>query len=475
MSSSSPLYAAAVYCPLLCDGREELAHLNTICFYPPDIPLNDQMNFIGFCSAMSSIADQFGVAESNKQTIHRQRSTTCIYSPALNVWMVAEVDCHQDATAVHQILSRSSFLLKLLYGEDIMAAMTTSASLEALRGTLQSFFLRLCRFLEDVVLRRASESSTPMRLPQPWVRLAVSEASMGYPVQLLQLEAMSAAHLALVDEAAAAAGVQRHCSRRGTSSVGCGWTTLTSLTSSDGFQASDPPPQPPLYAIFIRHTLQVLVASPEMGYDVLSCLRLYCLMYRVVHTSSFDCHLPFIGLCTGVVHCRHGPLLTFLLQPLQDHCNSNTDTPYSTATLLTCAEEVSRAATAAYERKSTSASVEEMHWLATAHPVAYMSYYKSTPLLDSRTVAAAVWMRWRDGAVAGTPIHEMPPSLLQLLCRHAHSLQRQAGAGERLQLWIPYGVWWACVQLDRLSVTVVAWRQPTSLRRAFKDVSLLPL
>jgi hypothetical protein len=519
------LLSLAVYSPLLCQDREESAQDNILFFFPPHTNVNKQMNQVGFCIAMSSLAPRFGIQHSNRQTICKQRSSVCLYSPVADLWASAHVrGGYGEAEATHRLLQLSFALFELLYSRDVLQLLTelpvlrdAAGAAEAVEGgssdgeaspaaphanriaeartVLQSYFTKCATFFADVLAaqQKARAHGVTAQPPRPfttvtstqWARYFCEEAIMGFPLHYVDASLLPPQQLGSVDEA-----VQRVL-----------WSRAWSQTD-----ALHEPGELPRCCVFCLPSLYLLIADSRLPCRVLQAIKYYLLLYAPMSSSSFTCHLPDEGWCDVAVWEEDSILVVLLEAPKEPSMSSvahptprptgstndtdNSAEPFTSAvpstSLLECASAVGAAVhqRMLQSRMGLTASAErDAYWLSTNDMVRHAAHYtvaslsKASAAVTSTPISAQ--LRFVGGTVEGTSLLTLWPGLMEHVRAVIHSVRltiaASPSADAEWECWTRWGTVWVHVHFIGPTVTILAWRSPVNFRRLFLDAKRITM
>lgn len=500
-----PLISLAVYCPLLCQDREEKAQDNILFFSPSHTNVNKQMNQVGFCIAMSSLAPRFGVPCSNRQTIRKQRSSVCLYRPMTDLCVSAHVrGGYGEAETTHQLLRLSFSLFELLYGRAALVSLTklpadattadeqptgtTDADASAAsqpndgdvndaRAALQSFWSRCAVFLSDVLAaqQRALADGTaalpletsPVLSQAGWAQYLRAEAAFGFPLHFADVREGTPWSLGGVEDV-----VHRVLWARAWARVG----------------ALQDPPAVPRCCVFGLQSLFVQMADSRLPCGVLQAIKFYLLLYAPISSSSFACHLPDEGLCEVAVW-REGVVVVVLVEPPQPQpmhaagaANASSPGASPAASLLECASAIGADVVQLLQRplRGLTTPVErDTCWLATSSAPRHALTSLSKVGVASATTAASpntliLHARFVGGVVEGTSVFTLWPGLMEHLRTMIHTTKLTVAAtpcaDAAWECWTRWTSVWIYLRFSGPTVHMLAWRSPVDFRQLSFDV-----
>lgn len=521
LSEKGRLISLAVYCPLLCQDREEKAQDNILFYSPPHTSLNRQMNHVGFCIAMSSLAARFGVQHSNRQTIRKQSSNVCLCSPVVNLFASAHVrGGYAEAETTHQLLQLCFALFELLYGRAMLhwltelprsGAETVEASadgdasssatvhtedvLEA-RVRLQSFFTKCAVFISDVLAAQqrvltggaaASFRPSPSMTSTQWAQYLSNEATLGFPLHYVSARELPRCQLSDVEDA-----VQRVL-----------WTRARAQADS-----SHEPGELPRCCVFCLPSLYVLIADSRLPCRVLQAIKLYLVLYAPISSSSFMCHLPEECPSDVAVWIESDVLVVLIEAQRPQHHSAYVEStspdgsssgvaneaaalssslPLSQpASLLDCASAIGSDVRQLLVRAATgltTSTERDAYWLSMRDVALHEAQYTAaTPpkTIVASTSALVVHLRLVGrGVVEGTSLMKMWPGLVEHLRTIIHSARLIVAATPSANAAWECWTRWASIQvylrLAGPTVTVLAWRPPVNVRQLSVDAKRILL
>lgn len=508
---ASPLLSLAVYCPLLCEDREERAADNILFFHPGDTHLNTQMNHVGFCIAISSLAPRFGVSQSQRQTIRKQRSSVCVMSPVQDVWLSAHVrGGNSNAVATHHLLHLSCVLFELLYGPNSLRQLSQPLQrweggvvCGDARAALRSFFARCASFIGHVLAaqRTTRESdaapdgagpspaspvtaAAAVRMsPQEWAQHLRSEAPFGLPVHFVSSHELPPLQLGRVEEV-----LPRVLGQRGAHHV-----------ADDAAERESAPAMQRCgevqCCVFLLPSLHVLVADCQLPRGVVQAMKYYLLLYSPLACTSFRCHLPpqdgnnangDDGLCEAAVWID-GDVLVVVTEPCTDMRRSVGEGTASAPSLMEGARRLAAEVRLLLSRPAAGATTPESkdaYWLSTADVAQHGRHYKvSTASVGSGAAAHGLVVHWclRGAAVvAGTPLRQVAPSFAAYVREVVYATQvcrSSSPATCVVECWVRWRALWVYLRFAGASVTVLAWQQQPNVspHQLIRDVPRLLL
>ncbi|XQJ31795.1 Fungal domain of unknown function (DUF1712), putative [Leishmania guyanensis] len=482
-----PLISLAVYCPLLCADKEERGADNILFYFPPDTHLNSQMNQVGFCIAISSLAPRFGVHSSRLQTIRKQRSSVCLLSPAEDLWVSAHVrGGNEAALTTHHLLQLSCALFELLYSADTMGLLTlptiensrtkgsptlsgsstssnpaaeqAATSDTAARAALRSFFTRCATFILSVLSAQCkartgeteptSRSAAAMSA-QDWAHYLSAEASFGLPLRFVSNRELSSLQLGRVEE------VVRHIlwQRAGCYAAAPDGDT-PSLLSRDHVR----------YCIFNLPQLHVVVADSQLPRIVVQVLRYYLVLHAPIVCTSFQCYVQPDGLCNVAVWLD-GNVVVVLVES-HDDLSANVGGRAVSSALLEHASIIGAKVRQLLSKSAagaTTVEAKDAYWLSTHSVTAHQMYYKSTvkPSIAASSGLVAHW-RFRGAVVEGTPLRHVVPGLIEYVQTLVHWTKLHLPSSTLisvLECWTRWNSLWLYLRFANSTVTVLAWQQ----------------
>ncbi|KAG5464168.1 hypothetical protein LSCM1_00348 [Leishmania martiniquensis] len=494
----TPLLSLAVYCPLLCADKEERGSDNILFYFPEGTHLNSQMNQVGFCIAISSLAPHFGVHCSRRQTIRKQRSSICLMSPVESLWVSAHVRGGNDAAlTTHHLLQLSCNLFELLYGADTMLLLTlpyikhsgeecvlTSPGLSPLatpttvdaapsdteaRAALRSFFTRCATFISSSLTAQcepcggATEPtgwSAAAMSAQEWAQYLSAEASFGLPLRFVSDRELTSVQLGQVEEA-----VQHILwQRAGSCAAGPGDETPSSW-SLDSARC----------CVFILPSLYVVVADSRLPRVVVQSLKYYLVLYAPISCTSFQCHVPSDGLCEVAVWLE-GNAVVVLIERREDPSAGVSGSRVPLA-LMEHASIIGASVLQLLRKPAAGvASVEaqDAHWLsardAAMHQLDYQLPLKP-PLAASRGLVA----HWRlsGRVVEGTPFRQVVPGLAEYVRTLVYSTElcrSSSPFATALELWMHWNSFWVYLHFNGPTVTALVWEQSQWSSRSVRQL-----
>ncbi|KPA81311.1 hypothetical protein ABB37_03713 [Leptomonas pyrrhocoris] len=524
--SAAPLISLAVYCPLLSQDKEERAQDNILFFFPPHTNPSKQMNQVGFCIAMSSLAGRFGVRFSNRQTIRKQRSSVCLCSPVADLWASAHVrGGYSEAETTHQLLQLSFALFELLYGRTLLRLLTElPCATEAVEGPfdeasgsttshvgdvnegrarLQSFFTKCAYFISDVLAaqQRTLTGTTAMSCPPSpsmtstqWAQFLCGEAILGFPLHHVNARQLPRRQLGGVEDA-----VHRVLRPRA-------WA----CARVDALRPE--PDELPRCCVFCLPSLYVLMADSRLSCRVLQAVKFYLVLYAPIANSSFRCHLPGAGPCDVAVW-REENLLVVILEaqrcqaaglssPAEPTLMNSTDAPGAAATppppsassfsasLLQCASAIGIEVRHLLVRTTAGLATpteRDEYWLSTCDITRHEAQYTTaaaslSPTSDASPNVLVLRLRLVGGVVEGTSLVKVWPGLIDHIRTIIHSTKlTMAASSSGDGVWGCWTRWcsiWIYLRFAGSTVAVLAWRSPVSIRLLSHDAKralLLPL
>lgn len=492
-AEASPLVALAVYCPLLCQDREERAQDNILFFFPPHSSPNRQMNQVGFCIAMSSLADRFGVYNSTRQTIRKQRSSVCLCSPVADLWASAHVrGGHSEAETTHQLLQLSFALFELLYGRTVLRRLTrkpsdadiNDCSSEAAAGTspsgsdlhsfaeaqavLQSFFTKCAHFFAEVLTAQHEAASTasggiaaaplsfrpsPSMTSAQWARYLCAEVLLGFPLHHVNAHELPRRLLGNVEDV-----VQR---------------ALWQRTAPDG--------DSPRCCLFCLPSLYVLMADGRLSTAQLRVLKFYFVLYAPITGASFVCHLPDSeGLCDVAVWQEANVLVVLIeRQSTTTTATAAAATPAASVPLLQYARTIGIEARQLLLRSAaglTTPAERDAYWIASCDVGRHTAQYSTVPPpAPPAAVGGSLVLRLRfsGGVVEGTPLVHVWPALVERLRTLISVMKLTAAASPSAdaewESWARWGPLWIYLRVAGPATAVLVWRSPPTIRHIFSN------
>ncbi|GET93408.1 hypothetical protein, conserved [Leishmania tarentolae] len=502
---SAPLSSLAVYCPLLCADREERGADNILFYFPSDTHLNTQMSQIGFCIAISSLAPQFGVHGSRRQTIRKQRSSICLMSPVKNLWVSAHVHGGNEAAlTTHHLLQLSCALFELLYSADTMLLLTlpqaetgrnerapTGSGSEAFstlptdkvvssdtaaRPALQSFFTRCAVFISSVLAAqckardgatdRMSRSGAAMS-PQDWAHHLSAEASFGLPLRFVSDGELPSLQLGHVEEV-----VRRVL-----------WQPVGGCTTGlEGGAPSSLGPDSVHCCVFHLPSLHVLMADSRLPHVVVQSLKYYLVLYAPIACTSFRGHVPPGGLCEVAVWLDEN-VVVVLVDRYEDRTASVGGQAVSPS-LMERARSISSKVRELLSKpvaRATTMEARYAYWLSKHNVPTHQLYNKLSfkpPISESN--ALVVHWRLRGSVVEGTPFCQAVPGLaeyIRMLVYSAKLGQPFFTSTSVLEYWARWNSLWVYLRLAGATVIALAWRHqhPMSVRQLAYEAQRLLL
>ncbi|TPP42112.1 hypothetical protein CGC20_28270 [Leishmania donovani] len=502
----APLISLAVYCPLLCADKEEHGADNILFYFPSDTHLDLQMNQVGFCIAISSLAPRFGVHCSRRQTIRKQRSSVCLMSPAENLWVSAHVrGGNEAALTTHHLLQLSCTLFELLYSADTMLQLTlpnmekgrkegphtgtgssnpstpttdkAGSSDTAARSALRSFFARCATFISSVLAAqcmardgetgRMGRSGAAMSA-QDWAHHLSAEASFGLPLRFVSDRELPSLQLGRVEE------VVRHIL----------WQPVCGCTAGpDGDAPSSLGRDSVHCCVFNLPSLHVVMADSRLPRVVVQSLKYYLVLYAPIACTSFQCHVPPGGLCEAAVWLD-GNVVAVLVDMHEDETASVCGRAVSPS-LMEHARVISSEVRQLLSKPAagaTSVEAKDAYWLSMRDVPAHQLYYKLTlkPPIAASSGLVAHW-RLRGTVVEGTPFRQVVPGLVEYVRALVYSTKLclpSSTSTSVLEYWTRWNSFWVYLRFAGATVTAIAWQHQQhamSIRQLAYEVQRLLL
>ncbi|KAG5489484.1 hypothetical protein GH5_00357 [Leishmania sp. Ghana 2012 LV757] len=483
----APLLSLAVYCPLLCADKEERGADNILFYFPADTHLNSQMNQVGFCIAISSLAPRFGVHGSRRQTIRKQRSSVCLMSPVEDLWVSAHVRGGNDAAlTTHHLLQLSCFLFELLYSANTMLLLTlpdiqndregcsptgpgcstlstptigdAAPSDTETRAALRSYFTRCATFISGVLAAQCEACDGATNLTgrsaaamsaQGWAHYLSAEASFGLPLRFVSDRELPSLQLGRVEEA-----VQHILWHR----VGsCADAPDTETPSSQGRDSAR-------CCVFILPSLYVVVADSRLPRVVVQALKYYLVLYAPISCTSFQCYVPPDGLCEVAVWLE-GNAVVVLIERREDR-SASVDGRAVPPTLMEHASIIGAHVHQLLRKPAvgvTSVEAQNAYWLSTRDMAMHQLYYKSTlkPHLAASSCLVAHW-RLSGTVVEGTPFLQVVPGLVEYVRTLVYSTKLclpPSTLATALEYWTHWNSFWVYLHFGAPTVTALIWKQ----------------
>ncbi|CBZ26178.1 conserved hypothetical protein [Leishmania mexicana MHOM/GT/2001/U1103] len=482
----APLISLAVYCPLLCADKEEHGADNILFYFPSDTHLNLQMNQVGFCIAISSLAPRFGVHCSWHQTIRKQRSSVCLMSPAEDLWVSAHVrGGNEAALTTHHLLQLSCALFELLYSADTLLQLTLpnieegrkegpptgsgSSTLStptadkalssdtAARPALRSFFTRCATFISSVLAAqcKARDGATEqMGRPgaamsaQDWAHYLSAEASFGLPLRFVSDRELPSLQLGRVEE------VVRHIL----------WRPVSGCTAGPDCDAPSSLGRDSVHCcVFHLPSLHVVMADSRLPRVVVQSLKYYLVLYAPIACTSFRCHVPPGGPCEAAVWLD-GNVVVVLVDRHEDQASSVGGRAVSPS-LMEHARIISskiRQLLSKPAAGATSVEANDAYWLSTRDVPTHQLYYKLTlkPPIAASSGLVAHW-RLRGTVVEGTPFRQVVPGLVEYVRALVYSTKLclpPSTSPSVLEYWTRWNSFWVYLRFAGPTVTALAWQ-----------------
>ncbi|KAG5490211.1 hypothetical protein JKF63_00330 [Porcisia hertigi] len=483
-----PLISLAVYCPLLCANKEERAADNVLFYFPTETHINSQMNQVGFCIAISSLAPRFGIHCSRRQTIQKQRSSVCLMSPVENLWVSAHVRGGIEATlATHHLLQISCALFELLYGANTLLLLTvpnthnsskesssngsasspsslpvidnTVSSTAQARAALRSFFMKCATFISSALAAQCRVrdcAAEPTVRPaaamsaQDWAQYLSAEVSFGLPLRFVSDRDVSSVQLGRVEE------VVRHVL----------WRRLSNCVA----RPDDPAPtwlvrDRTRCCIFILPTLDVVLADSELPCDVVQALKYNLILCAPLSCTSFHCHVPRDGLCEVAVWLDGNVAVVLVEKRESQSASVGEHTGYPA--LMEYAEIIAAETCQLLTQPaagSTTLETKYACWLATRDTTTHQLYHKPAlkPPISASSGLVAHW-RLRGAVLEGTPFRWVMPGLVTYVRTLVYSTQMCLSSPTStsvLDCWTRWHSFWVYLRFVGATVTVLAWDQP---------------
>jgi hypothetical protein len=386
---------------------------NIIYFFPPNTPPNAQMNHVGFCTAVTFVAERFA-PQLPVDEIQLDSRRIALYSPLPNYWMSLETDASFDATISKPLLQKAYAAFTFRYGPDAFVQKGSSA--------LALFFDLFSLFLQNSVMTGGPEGFAdgagsahsiggPSSGPSRRSRI-VAESLLNCPVSLLAastfafglINSVVAQYLSLITTQMSVSSNSANIHDVQTSLVTDPATTSAPMEGAD--RAFKPPPPPHRAAWVLSqyaliHSEELKVMTSTMGQRSTSLL-LFLLMLEP-QLGSFVANFDGRQCFCFVTRAENVIFFLFVEDAVQQQLHTAVE--ICSAQLARDISELLKTGSCSILRDNPTSRAVVQATLAQTNPSKRLSHHQ-VPTSTSYCVLC-----YNRGVVNGPPMHLMPRSV----------------------------------------------------------------